>query len=78
MSEQEGEYPMEHIKDQTAIQFIRKNLMWIGCITGLIGVKLMLSFLFPGLRTPGELLLSGALLLIYTGIIFATRSKIVD
>lgn len=54
----------------------KKNLYWIGIVTLLVGIKLILSFFFPGLKTSGELVLSGALLIVCTINIFSLRSKI--
>ena len=53
---------------------ISRTLLWTGIIMLLVGAKLLLSYIIPGLRTPGELLLSGILLLIYTVRIFAFRA----
>lgn len=54
----------------------KKNLFWIGIVTLLVGIKLILSFFIPGLKTPGELVLSGALLLVCTMSIFNLRSRL--
>jgi hypothetical protein len=48
-----------------AVRNLGRDLKWNGAIILLVGSKLLLSFFFPGLRTPGELLLSGGLLLFY-------------
>lgn len=53
---------------------IDRNLLGIGIIMALVGIKLVLSFFFEGLKTPGELLLSGGLLLIYSFKTFHMRS----
>lgn len=45
---------------------IKTYLIWSAIIMFLVGLKLILSYYFPGLRTPGELVLSGGLLLIYS------------
>ena len=58
------------------MQSHRKNLLWIGIVTLLVGIKLILSFFIPGLKTPGELVLSGILLLVCTGSIFKLRSNL--
>jgi hypothetical protein len=55
---------------------LKKNLFWIGIVTLLVGIKLILSFFIPGLKTPGELVLSGILLLVCTVNIFTLRSKV--
>jgi len=54
----------------------KKQLFWIGIVTLLVGIKLILSFFIPGLKTPGELVLSGVLLLACTGSIFNLRSNL--
>ena len=53
----------------------KKQLFWIGIVTLLVGLKLIFSFFIPGLKTQGELILSGVLLLVCTGSIFRLRSK---
>lgn len=55
---------------------IRKHLLWFGIISMLVGIKLVASFIWPGLKTPGELVLSGGLLLIYSAKIWSLRSQI--
>ncbi len=55
---------------------IDKHLFWFGIINLLVGFKLIASFIWPGLRTPGELILSGGLLVIYSLKIWSLRSKI--
>jgi len=40
------------------IRNLGRNLNWTGAIILLVGSKLVLSYFFSGLRTPGELLLS--------------------
>jgi hypothetical protein len=52
---------------------LSSNLLWIGIVTLLVGVKLVLSYFVPGLKTPGELVLSGGLLLVTTVRVFALR-----
>jgi hypothetical protein len=56
--------------------YIRKNLFWFGVINLLVGLKLILSYIFPGLKTPGELMLSGLLLIIYAIKIWLIRLKL--
>jgi hypothetical protein len=53
----------------------KKQLFWIGIVTLLVGLKFILSFFIPGLKTEGELVLSGILLLACTASIFRLRSK---
>ncbi len=55
---------------------LKKNLFWLGIVTLLVGLKLVLSFFIPGLKTSGELILSGIMLLACTVNIFTLRSKI--
>jgi len=55
---------------------IQKHLLWFGIISMLVGIKLVASFIWPGLKTQGELVLSGGLLLIYSFKIWSLRSKI--
>ncbi len=55
---------------------LKKNLFWLGIVTLLVGLKLLLSFFIPGLKTSGELILSGIMLLACTVNIFTLRSKI--
>ena len=43
-----------------------KKLFWTGIATLLVSLKLLLSFFIPGLKTPGELVLSGVLLIACT------------
>ena len=56
--------------------WLARNLLWIGVVTLLVGGKLVLSFFVPGLRTPGELLLSGGLLLVTTVSVFRVRAEV--
>lgn len=53
-----------------------RELLWIAIVMALVGVKLVLSFFFTGLKSPGELLLSGGLLLVYSGRAFLLRSQL--
>ncbi len=50
-------------------------MLWTGIVSLLVGVKLILSYAAPGLRTPGELIWSGALLLIYAARILSLRAE---
>ena len=45
------------------IKTVEKKLFWTGIATLLVSLKLLLSFFVPGLKTPGELVLSGILLI---------------
>lgn len=63
-------------KNQTVILSLKKRLIEIGIITLIISVKLILSSIIPQLKTPGELVWTGLILLIYTGKIFYTYNKI--
>lgn len=65
---------MKHQPDMEYARSLSRNLLWAGIVTLLVEAKLVLSFFVPGLKTPGELLLSGALLLVYTARIFSLRS----
>jgi len=56
---------------------IEKHLFWFGIVNLLVGIKLIASFFWPGLKTPGELVLSGGLLLIYTVKIWSLRSEVI-
>jgi len=51
-------------------------LFWAAIVMGLVALKLMLSFFVPGLKTPGELLLSALLLLIYAYRLLRLRVKL--
>jgi protein-S-isoprenylcysteine O-methyltransferase Ste14 len=51
-----------------------KALLWAGIVTLLVGLKLIFSYIVPGLKTPGELLLSGGLLLVCTVQLFKIRA----
>jgi hypothetical protein len=46
------------------------KLFWTGVVVLLVAVKLLLSFFWPGLRAPGELLVAAFLLLVSTVQIF--------
>ena len=67
---------MNETKNMKSNRSLKKNLFWIGIVTLLVGIKLILSFFIPGLKTPGELVLSGALLIVCTINIFSLRLKI--
>ena len=58
-----------------AIRF-EKHLLWFGIINLIVGFKLIASFVWPGLRTPGELILSGGVLLIYSVKIWILRGEV--
>ena len=55
---------------------LSRNLLWVGVVTLLTGLKLVLSAFAPGLKTPGELILSGGLLLITTVSVYRLRSAV--
>ena len=55
---------------------VEKKLFWTGIATLLVSLKLLLSFFVPGLKTPGELVLSGVLLIACTWQIFDIYSNL--
>ena len=57
---------MNNFSDQKLAKAIQTGLLGAGIIMFLVSIKLLLSYFVPGLKTQGELILSGALLLIYT------------
>ncbi|MBC8184773.1 hypothetical protein H8E88_27075 [candidate division KSB1 bacterium] len=57
---------MNSISDQKLAKAIKTGLLGAGIIMLLVSIKLLLSYFVPGLKTSGELILSGILLLIYT------------
>jgi len=57
-------------------KYLQKQLFWFGVINLIAGTKLIISFFIPGLRTRGELILSGILLIIYYFKIWRTRTQI--
>jgi len=61
---------------QTLATSIQKHLLWFGIINLIVGFKLIVSFVWPGLRTPGELILSGGILLIYSVKIWSLRGEV--
>ena len=67
---------MEHKPDDESTRSVSRNLFWIGVVTLLVGIKLIFSYFIPGLKTPGELILSGMLLLVCTVNIFTLRSRL--
>jgi len=56
---------------------LRKELKGIIIITSLVAVKLILSFIFPGLKTPAELVWTGSVLLLFSikGIIAYNKAE---
>ena len=54
----------------------KKRLGEIIFISLLVGLKLILSYFAPGLKTPGELIWTGAVLLLYTARAFFTYKKL--
>jgi len=57
---------MNTISEQTLLQSIKTGLLGADIILFLVSIKLLLSYFVPGLKTSGELVLSGILLFIYT------------
>ncbi len=57
---------MNNISDQGLLKAIKNGLFGAGIIMLLVSIKLLLSYFVPGLKTSGELVLSGILLLVYT------------
>ena len=55
---------------------VETKLFWTGIATLLVSLKLLLSFFVPGLKTPGELVLSGVLLIACTWQIFDIYSNL--
>ena len=70
------EITMTDLSNREFSQYVSKNLFWFGIINLLVAGKLLLSNFIPGLKTPGELLISGVLLLIYSGKMWHLRSQI--
>ena len=60
--------------DEEFARKVSQTMLWTGIVSLLVGVKLILSYAVPGLRTPGELIWSGALLLIYAARILSLRA----
>jgi len=67
---------MDKILDQKLVQAIKTGLLGAGIIMLLVSIKLLLSYFLPGLKTSGELILSGILLLIYTIKTLSLYSKV--
>ena len=57
-------------------QRLGRNLLWLGIVTLLTGLKLVLSAFVPELKTPGELVLSGILLLATTVSVYRMRAAV--
>ena len=55
---------------------LSSKLFWTGVITLIVGVKLIITFFAPSLRAPGELPLSGFLLLVCTVQLFLLHSSV--
>lgn len=55
---------------------VEKKLFWTGIATLLVSLKLLLSFFITGLKTPGELVLSGVLLIACAWQIFDIYSNL--
>ena len=60
------------------IALLKKRLKEIGIITSIVSLKLILSYFLPALKTPGELVWTGLILLIYTVKTFYTYNKILN
>jgi hypothetical protein len=58
------------------LKTVEKKLFWTGIATLLVSLKLLFSFFVPGLKTPGELVLSGVLLIACTWQIFDIYSNL--
>lgn len=62
--------------DQKLVRAIKSGLLSASIIMLLVAIKLLLSYFVPGLKTTGELVLSGLLLLIYTIKIFILYARV--
>ena len=49
-----------------SLTLLRKEMKGLLIITSLVGLKLILSFLVPGLKTPAELVWTGLILVAFT------------
>ena len=58
------------------LQSLSNKLFWTGVITLIVGAKLIITFFAPSLRAPGELPLSGFLLLVCTVQLFLLHSNV--
>jgi len=58
------------------LKTVEKKLFWTGIATLLVSLKLLFSFFIPGLKTPGELVMSGVLLIACTWQIFDIYSNL--
>ena len=67
---------MNNVLDQKLAKEMKTGLLGAGIIMFLVSIKLLLSYFVPGLKTSGELILSGALLLIYTIKTFSLYIKV--
>ena len=56
---------MNNGSDQNLAKKLQTGLLGAGIVMLLVSIKLLLSYFMPGLKTSGELMLSGILLLIY-------------
>jgi hypothetical protein len=61
---------MKRDSDTPGTPMLSTKLFWTGVITLIVGVKLIVTFFAPSLRAPGELPLSGFLLLVCTAQLF--------
>jgi hypothetical protein len=57
---------MQGSASSDSVRLLRKEMKGLLIITSLVGVKLILSFLVPGLKTPAELVWTGLILLGFT------------
>jgi len=67
---------MHRTTEQKNAHKIKNGLLGAGIIMLLVSIKLLLSYFVPGLQTSGELILSGALLLIYSIKTFSLYSMV--
>ena len=56
--------PLTNSSDRLGL--LRKEMKGLLIVTSLVGLKLVLSFVVPGLKTPGELVWTGSILLVFT------------
>ncbi len=57
---------MQGIDSSDSLRLLRKEMKGLLIITSLVGLKLVLSFLVPGLKTPAELVWTGLILVAFT------------
>lgn len=66
---------MNLVESRDYLGLLRKELRGLLIITTIVSLKLILSFVFPSLKTPGELIWTGLILLVFTLKAFATYNK---